>query len=446
MNLGAFFLIPGHHLGGWRHPEASAEKVLSFDFMKELAQTAERGKFDMIFIGDELKGAGNSEIGRHLARYTSFEPTTLLSALSTVTEKIGLAATLSTTFNEPFHVARKLASIDHLSGGRVGWNVVTSSMSAEAHNFGQGNLMLHEERYLRAAEFMEVVKGLWDTYEDDALVIDKKTGIFSDADKIQPLDYQGKWFSVKGPLNIARPPQGYPVMIQAGTSEAGRELAARSAEAVFAACHTFEEAREYYSDMKGRLAKYGRSPEEFKIMPGVYPIVGRTEEEANEKEALMNELVLPKLGVAFLSGLTGIDLSGYSIDDPFPGIFPDSSNNNGIKSRIEVMKGISGRENLTIRQFYEKIAGARGHWSIKGSPSQIADQLEYWFREGAADGFNVMPPYLPGGLNDFVDLVIPELQQRGLFRTEYTGRTLREHLGLSRPENQRVQAVSRVTE
>lgn len=431
MKLGAFLMIPGHHVASWRHPEADVNGVLNLSFYRELAQTAERGKFDMVFLADSLAARSNRHTEGRVVNAT-FEPLTLLSALAAVTDRIGLTATVSTTYNEPFHVARKFASLDHLSQGRAGWNVVTSGSEIEALNFGKENHLQHSLRYDRAKEFVDVVSGLWDTWDDDAVIKDKDTGLFSEPGKIRALDHNGDWFQVKGPLNISRPPQGYPVIIQAGASESGRDFAAQHAEAIFTAWQTLDEAKDFYSDIKGRLQQFGRSPEDVKIMPGVFPIIGRTEQEADELEAKLKDLIHPSVGVALLSGLISYDLSPYPIDGPLPEL-PELSQINGQKSRFLLLKDIADREGFTIRQLYQHIAGARGHWSIKGTPVQIADQLESWFLGGAADGFNVMAPYLPGGLKDFVDLVVPELQRRGLFRKEYAGTTLRDHLGLKRP-------------
>ncbi|MED4452335.1 LLM class flavin-dependent oxidoreductase [Metabacillus fastidiosus] len=434
MKLGAFFMIPGHHVAAWRHPEAEAHNIMTFDFIKRLAQTAERGKFDVVFLADgyAVRGKKQNTIGQTVN--TSFEPFTLLSALSTVTENVGLVGTVSTTYNEPFHVARKFASLDHLSGGRAGWNVVTSGSNAEARNFNLEQHLLHEKRYERAEEFVDVVTKLWDSWEDDALIIDKEAAEFANSSKIHNVNHKGKWFSVEGPLNISRSPQGYPVIVQAGSSEAGKELAARTAEVIFTAWQTLEEAQAFYADVKGRMKKYGRSPDELKIMPGVFPVIGRTEEEAEENKLLLEQLIPEEAGLTLLSNMISVDLSGYPVDGPLPDL-PELEEVNGGKSRFTLLKDLADRENLTIRQLYQRIAGARGHREIKGTPEQIADQLQEWFENGAADGFNIMPPYLPGGLDDFVDLVIPILQERGLFRTEYTGNTLRENLGLKRPVN-----------
>ncbi|MDZ8025780.1 MAG: LLM class flavin-dependent oxidoreductase [Nostoc sp. SerVER01] len=437
IKLGAFLPGSGHHVAAWRHPNSQADGGLNFQHYKRLAQTAERGKFDMLFLADGLavwdQGKGREAFSRSGQFSVHFEPLTLLSALSVVTEHIGLVATASTTYDEPFHLARKFASLDYLSGGRAGWNVVTSSAEAAAKNFSREEHLEHSLRYERAREFLEVTSKLWDSWEDDAFLRDKESGIYFDPDKLHIPNHKGKHFSVRGPLNVARPIQGHPVIVQAGSSEAGQDLAAQTAEAIFTAQQTLAEAQNFYSSVKGRLSKYGRSPDHLKIMPGVFPVIGRTEEEAKEKYEQLQELIHPSVGLGLLSGLIGgHDLSKYPLDGPLPDL-PDT---NGGKSRLQLITDLARRENLTIRQLYLWIAGARGHRTILGTPEQIADQLEDWFVNDGADGFNIMPPWLPGGLDEFVDLVIPELQRRGLFRTQYEGRTLRENLGLPRPVNQ----------
>ncbi|MBO1514892.1 LLM class flavin-dependent oxidoreductase [Metabacillus bambusae] len=434
MKLGAFFMIPGHHVASWRHPESHTDEILTFDLYRKLAQTAERGKFDMIFFADGYAVHDHDGIGIEQTVNVRPDPLTLLSALSVVTKHIGLASTASTTYNEPFHLARKFATIDHLSRGRSAWNVVTSSSEAEALNFSKDQHLKHSARYERAEEFVEVVKKLWDSWEDNALLVNKNSGRFADPNQVHHLNHKGNWFSVKGPLNMARPIQGHPVIIQAGSSESGKELAAKTAEVIFTAWQTISEAQSFYQDVKRRLKKYGRTEESLKIMPGVFPVIGRTEKEANEKKQQLVELIPEQVGVGLLSSLISYDLSEYPVDKPLPEL-PDIKDINGAKTRFQLIKDLGDRENLTIRQLYQRVAGARGHREIKGTPLQIADQMQEWFENGAADGFNIMPPYMPGGLDDFVDLVIPELQNRGLFREEYTGHTLRDHLGLSRPIN-----------
>jgi alkanesulfonate monooxygenase len=436
LRLGAFLMSSGHHLASWRYPEARADGGLSFEHFRQIAQTAERGKFDMIFFADGVavrdRDQGTEVLSRtgHLVH---FEPLTLLSALSVVTEHIGLVATVSTTYNEPFHLARKFASLDYLSGGRAAWNLVTSASTAEARNFNLDKHMDHLPRYERAREFVEVVTKLWDSWEDDAFLRDQESGVYFEPDKLHVPNHKGEHFSVKGPLNVARPIQGYPVLVQAGSSEDGKNLAAQTAEVIFTAQQTLADAQAFYADVKGRLAKYGRHPDQLKIMPGIFPVIGSTEQEAREKFATIQSLIHPQVGLSLLTAMLGeVDLSKYPLDGPLPEV-PHTELH---QSRQQLLLELAQRENLTIRQLYEAIAGARGHWQVVGTPEQIADQMEEWFRNGGADGFNVMPPYLPGGLTEFVDHVIPELQRRGLFRTEYEGHTLRENLGLSRPVNQ----------
>ena len=436
MKLGAFLMSSGHHLASWRYPDARADGGLSFEHFRQIAQTAERGKFDMIFFADGVavrdRNQGLDVLSRtgHLVH---FEPLTLLSALSVVTKHLGLAATVSTTYNEPFHLARKFASLDHLSGGRAGWNLVTSASTAEAQNFNREKHMDHAPRYERAREFVDVVTKLWDSWEDDAFIRDKESGVYFEPNKLHIPHHKGEHFSVRGPLNVARPPQGYPVIIQAGSSEDGKNLAAQTAEVIFTAQQTLEDAQAFYQDVKGRVVQYGRNPDHLKIMPGIFPVIGRSEQEAKDKFNRIQELIHPKVGLSLLTGMLGeVDLSNYPLDTPLPDLPATQLQ----QSRQKLLVDTARRENLTIRDLYLAIAGARGHRQIVGTPEQIADQLEDWFVNGGADGFNIMPPYLPGGLDEFVDLVIPELQRRGLFRTEYEGITLRENLGLPRPTNQ----------
>lgn len=437
MKLGLFLPGTGHHVAAWRHPNAQADGGLNFAHYRKLAQTAERGKFDMIFLADDIAVWGDHlrypEAFSRSGQLVSFEPLTLLSALAVVTEHIGLVATASTTYNEPYHIARKYASLDYLSGGRAGWNAVTSMLDAEARNFNREQHMNHALRYERAREFIQVVTGLWDSWDDDAFPYDKETGIYVDLDKLHVLNHKGTHFTVRGPLNVARPLQGYPVIVQAGASQDGQDFAAQTAEVVFTAQSRLSDAQAFYRGLKGQLARYGRTPDQMKIMPGVFPVVGRTENEAKDKYDQLQALVHPSVGLAQLSRLVGgVDLSGYPLDGPLPEL-PET---NLQKSRLKLLQDLAKRESLTIRELYLAIAGARGHHMILGSPEQIADQLEEWFSNEAADGFNVMPPYLPDGLDEFVELVIPVLQHRGLFRSEYEGRTLRENLGLARPANQ----------
>ncbi|HEK1011764.1 TPA: LLM class flavin-dependent oxidoreductase [Pseudomonas putida] len=431
MSLGAFLMATGHHLAAWRHPDVPADPM-DFASYRRAAQVAEAACFDALFVADSV-AAPTDALASHSARSVYFEPLTLLSALSAVTERIGLIATATTSYNEPYHVARKYASLDHLSGGRAGWNLVTSDAAAEAGNFGRDAHIPHAERYARAREFQQVVQGLWDSWADDAFVRDKASGQFHRPDAVRTLDHAGEHFRVKGPLNVARSPQGRPVLVQAGSSEAGRELAAESAEVVFTAQPSLARAQAFYSDFKGRLGRHGRSEDSLKIMPGVFVVVGRSAAQAQDKFQQFQELVDPRVGVALLGRMLGnFDLSGYPLDGPLPELPPTQD---GQRSRQQLLTELAGNEQLTLAELGRRIAGGRGHYSLVGTPSHIADQLQAWFEGRAADGFNVLVPHLPLGLEDFASQVVPELQRRGLFRRQYQGRTLREHLGLARPVN-----------
>jgi FMN-dependent oxidoreductase (nitrilotriacetate monooxygenase family) len=432
LSLGAFLMAGGHHIAAWRHPDVQANP-LDFASYKRTAQIAEAALFDAIFVADSV-AASTDAIASHTSRSVYFEPLTLLSALSAVTERIGLISTVTTSYNEPYHVARKFASLDHLSGGRSGWNLVTSDAAAEAYNFGRDAHIPHAERYARAREFHKVVTGLWDSWADDAFLRDKEAGQFYDPAKLHVLNHSGEHFKVQGPLNVARSPQGRPVIVQAGSSETGRELAAETAEVVFTAQTSLAKAQAFYADLKGRLAKFGRSEDSLKIMPGVFVVVGQSTAEAREKFEQFQELVEPQVGVALLGRMLGnFDLSGYPLDGPLPDL---PLTENGQQSRQKLLTELAGAENLTLAQLGRRIAGGRGHYSLIGTASDVADELQAWFEGHAADGFNVLVPHLPAGLEDFAQHVVPELQRRGLFRTQYQGSTLREHLGLSRPSNQ----------
>ncbi|MHA2900603.1 LLM class flavin-dependent oxidoreductase [Enterobacter sp. AD2-3] len=434
MHLGAFLPAPGHHVAAWRHPNAQPNGGLDINYYSQLARTAERGKFDLMFLSDGVGVRTHYKDEDELSRWgrtVHFEPLTLLSALSMVTQRLGLIATASTSYNEPFHIARKFASLDYLSNGRAGWNVVTSVTDVEAQNFNLEKQADHATRYQRAREFMNVVSGLWDSWDDDAFLYDKASGRYFDPSRLRILNHKDSFFSVRGPLNVARPPQGYPVIVQAGSSADGQDFAAQWAEVIFTAHQTLEQAQHFYSGIKQQVEAHGRSPEQAVVMPGVFTVVGKTQSEAEDKYAQLQELVDPVVGMGLLTGLLGdVDISGYPLDGPLP----ELPTTEGSTSRQQLVYEQARREGLTIRQLYLSVAGGRGHRFILGSPSQIADQLEEWFVSNGADGFNIMPPCLPDGLNDFVDLVIPELQRRHLFRTEYTGTTLREHLGLKRPQ------------
>lgn len=432
MSLGAFLMATGHHVAAWRHPEVPANAGLDITHYRYLAQLAEAACFDAVFVADSV-AAATGDIASRMARSDHFEPLTLLAALSAVTERIGLIATATTAYNEPYHVARKFASLDHLSGGRSGWNLVTSDAAAEALNFGLETHVGHAERYARAREFHQVVSGLWDSWADDAFSRDKASGTYYHPEKVRNLDHQGEHFKVKGPLNVARVPQGRPVVVQAGSSPAGLDLAAQTAEVVFTAQTSLASAQAFYADLKGRLAAYGRSEASLKIMPGVFIVVGQSQAEAEDKFESFQQLVEPEVGVALLGRMLGnFDLSGYPLDGPLPELPLTDS---GQRSRQQLLSELAQREHLNLAQLGRRIAGGRGHYSLIGTPAQIADQLQAWFEQRAADGFNVLVPHLPGGLEDVARHVVPELQRRGLFRTHYAGTTLREHLGLARPNN-----------
>jgi FMN-dependent oxidoreductase (nitrilotriacetate monooxygenase family) len=431
LRLGAFMRPVTIHTGAWRYPGAYPDANFNFAHMKRFAQTLERGRFDAFFMADHL-AVLNMPVAslKRSHTVTSFEPMTLLPALAAVTERLGLIATASTTFDAPYHVARRFASLDHISGGRAGWNLVTTSNPDAALNFGLEEHVEHDERYRRAREFFDVVTGLWDSWADDALIRDVESGIFFDPDKLHVLDHKGKYYSVRGPLNIARPVQGWPVIVQAGSSEAGRQIAAESAEAVFTAQTTLEQGQRFYADVKGRMEKLGRSRDHMKILPAAFVVVGDTLDEALEKRASLDTFVHYDSGIASLSIALGHDVSGFDPDGPLPEI-PESNASRTSRQRVVEW---AERDKLTIRQLAQRIGGYSG-LEMVGTPAMIADQMEAWLVGEGSDGFNVMFSHLPGGLDDFVDKVIPELQRRGIFRREYEGATLRENLGLPRPEN-----------
>ncbi|MFI0846846.1 LLM class flavin-dependent oxidoreductase [Mesorhizobium sp. IMUNJ 23232] len=431
LRLGAFMRPVSLHTGAWRYPGAYADANFNFGHLKHFAQRLEAAKFDAFFMADHLAVLNMPiEALRRSHTVTSFEPFTLLSALAAVTERIGLVATASTTFDEPYHIARRFASLDHISNGRAGWNIVTTSNPDAALNFGLEDHVEHDERYHRAREFYDVVTGLWDSFADDAFIRDKESGLYFDPAKLHVLNHKGPQLSVRGPLNIARPVQGWPVIVQAGASEAGRQLAAETAEMIFAAHGDLAAGQRFFADVKGRAEKLGRSRDSIKILPGAFVIVGDTVEEARAKRAKLDSLVYYESGIASLSIALGHDASGFDPDGPLPEI-PET---NQSKSGRERVIDLARRENLTVRQLAQRLGGYSG-LAFVGTPQTIADEMEAWLHGDGSDGFNVMFPYLPAGLDDFVDLVVPELQRRKLFRTEYEGTTLRENLGLARPEN-----------
>lgn len=431
LRLGAFMRPVSIHTGAWRYPGAWRDANFNFAHLKQLAQTLERGRFDAFFMADHLAVLNMPiEALQRSHTVTSFEPFTLLSALAQHTKHIGLVATASTTFDEPFHIARRFASLDHLSEGRAGWNIVTTSNPDAALNFGRDDHMEHDERYARAREFYDVVTGLWDSWADDAFERDAESGRFFDPAKLHVLDHKGKYLSVRGPLHIARPVQGWPLIVQAGASEAGRQLAAETAEAIFAAPGTLAAAQSFYADIKGRMRKIGREPDHLKILPAAFVVVGDTVEEAHAIRAKLDSLVHYDSAIASLSIQLGHDASKFDPDAPLPEV-PETNASQSSRARVVEL---ARSENLTVRQLAQRLGGYGG-LAFVGTAQTIADEMQEWLESEGSDGFNVMFPWLPGGLDAFVDKVVPELQRRGIFRREYEGRTLRENLGLPRPAN-----------
>lgn len=438
IRLGAFLPGGGQHIAAWRHPDSSLDGATNFAFHLELAKTAARGLFDAYFLADGLTVSFGGGIEGGNAKVAGFEPVTLFAAIAPLVPNLGFIATASSTYEEPYTLSRKFASLDLISEGRAGWNVVTTTGDASAQNFNREVQPPHAARYARAHEHVEVVKKLWDSFEDDAFVRDRESGRYFDPAKLHFADHKGAHFQVRGPLNVSRSPQGRPVIVQAGQSDDGRGFAAAHAEVIFTAHQRKDTAQQYYRDIKSRARGLGRNPDHVLIMPGVSPFIGRSLQEAQEKYDRLTSLILPEDGVGLLNGLTGgtLDLTGYDIDGPLPPAPPTE----GMKSRQTLIRQIADENNFTIRQLYQHVASARGHFTIIGTAETIVDTLEDWFTDEAADGFNILPPWLPTGLNDFVDLIIPELQRRGLFRTEYEGKTLRANLGLPFPQNRWTEA------
>lgn len=443
LRLGAFMRPVSIHTAAWRYPGGTPDANFNLKALVKYAQTLERGKFDAFFMADHLAVLNMPmDALKRSATVTSFDPLTLLPALAMATKHLGLIATASSTFEPAYTIARRFASLDHISEGRAGWNLVTTSNPDAALNFGMDDQMPHAERYARAREFFDVVTGLWDSWADDAFVRDVDNGLYFDPSRLHVLDHKGKYLKVRGPLNIARPVQGWPVIVQAGASDAGRQLAAETAEMVFAAGGPIQGAREFYADVKGRAKKVGRNPDYIKILPGAFVVVGDSLDEAKEKRARLDSLVNYDSSIAAVSMALGVDARKFDPDKPLPDDIPETEASKSGRDRvIELGK----RENLTVRQIAGRLGGYGG-LGMLGTPAMIADQMEEWLVTEACDGFNVMFPYLPGGLDDFVDKVVPELQRRGLFRTEYEGTTLRENLGLPRPENRFFAAKARAAE
>ena len=432
LHLNAFLMEAGHHEAAWRLPESNVDADFDLQHWVRLARLAEDAKFDSLFLADgpALQGSGEFRPPGQL------EPLTLLTALSSATSRIGLIATVSTTYNSPYNLARRLASVDHVSGGRAGWNIVTSATQREADNFGLDFTLGHGARYERAAEFLDVALKLWDSWEDEARVGDKAAGRFADPDRIHAVKHHGKYFRVEGALNVRRPPQGYPLLVQAGSSEDGKQFAAAYAEAIFTAHQTIERAQDFYADIKDRARRIGRDPEGIKVLPGIVPVIGSTEAEAQQLAQRLDDLRVPEYGLLQLSTILDVPAGELALHERLPQWVVDRPTIEGFQSRSDLIVELATREDLTVRQVLSKLGGGRGHHTVAGTPEQVADTIASWFENGAADGFNVMGPALPSGLEAFIEHVLPILRARGLFRDDYTGSTLREHYGLAKPSNQ----------
>ncbi len=437
LRFGAFFSIPSCHPTGWRHPDAVPEADLGFQHLAAMARTAERGKLDALFFQDSVAvvgsnvAYGNQPFNVRNGRQAHIEPVSAIAALAAVTSRVGLISTCTTSYNEPYNVARRFLTIDHISGGRAGWNLVTSQAEDEAMNFGFDKHFEHGDRYARAAEFHDVVRGLWDSWVDDAFLRDKESGIWFDHTKMHMLNHEGPHFRVRGPLNVSRSPQGRPVVAQAGSSPVGMDLAARTADMVFTAQATIPEGQAFRSKMHDLAASYGRDPEHIRVFPGLMPIVGRTEQEARDKYEELRALVDDTTGLRGVARLCGgLDIMQYDPDGPLPELPPA----NTARARQEMIIAM-GRRGMTIREIGRVLAMSQAHRVLYGTPQQMADDMQEWLEAGACDGFNLLFAHYPTPLEEFVDLVVPELQRRGIFRTEYEGTTLREHLGVPFPEN-----------
>jgi FMN-dependent oxidoreductase (nitrilotriacetate monooxygenase family) len=432
LHLNAFLMEAGHHEAAWRLPEANPRADFDLDHWVKLARLAEDAKFDSLFLADgpALTGTGEFRPPGQL------EPFTLLTALSQHTSRIGLIATVSSTYNEPYNLARRLASVDHVSGGRAGWNIVTSAGADEAANFGLDDRPDHAARYERADEFLTVAKALWDSWESDAVLADKASGRYADPSRLHAIGHSGNHFRVSGALNVERPPQGHPLLVQAGSSEDGKNFAARHAEAIFTAHQTFERAADFYRDIKSRTKAAGRDPDALLVLPGIVPFIGSTEQEATELARRYDDLRSPDYGLSQLAWNFEVSPSVFELDAPLPDLILARPKLQGSQSRADLIIELAVRENLTVREILSRLGGGRGHFTFVGTPDQAADTIVSWFEGGAADGFNIMAPGLPAELETFVEHVLPILRSKGLFREEYAGTTLREHYGLSSPPNQ----------
>ncbi len=432
LHLNAFLMEAGHHEAAWRLQHSNPRADFDLRHWIELAQLAESAKFDSLFLADgpALIGTGEFRPPGQL------EPLTLLTALSQATSRIGLIATVSSTYNEPYNLARRLASVDHVSGGRAGWNIVTSATPEEAANFGIDDRLDHSSRYARADEFLDVAKALWDSWDTEAVLGDKSSGRYAELSRLHAIDHSGDHFKVAGPLNVERPPQGHPLLVQAGSSEDGKSFAARHAEAIFTAHQTYERAADFYGDIKARTKAAGRDPDGVLVLPGIVPIIGSTEHEAQELARQLDELRVPEYGLWQLANILETDTSAFELDKPLPDFVFARAKLEGAQSRSDLILELAQRESLTVREILSRLGGGRGHFTFIGTPDQVVDTIVAWFEGGAADGFNIMAAALPSGLETFIEQVLPILRRKGLFREEYTGTTLRDHYGLAVPANQ----------
>ncbi|MEJ8815674.1 LLM class flavin-dependent oxidoreductase [Variovorax ureilyticus] len=433
IHLAAFVTAGPGRPGGWRYP-ASESGWLDAAYYQGIARTLEHGLFDLAFFADILavpdryQGSNDTQLRYGALGSLRLDPVVVLSIMAAATKHLGLASTRSTSHYEPFEVARSFATLDHLSAGRAAWNVVTSFQDAEARNFSKKQQVPRNKRYDRADEFLEVVFKLWDSWEDDALVFDRQTPLFADPEKVNYIDHQGEWFNVRGPLNVARPPQGYPVILQAGASDRGRDFAARWADAIFVSHDSFDSAKAFYTEIKDRARSHGRDPDSLKVLPAATPLVGETQAIVEEKDRALRALVDPHAGLSTLSYHLDVDLSAYPLDAALPDIDVP-----GVQGHYHEVREATDRDRLTLRELGKRY-GSRYEGDLIGTPDKVADGLERWFRGGACDGFMISAPFQPGGFEDFVRLVVPELQRRGLYRTVYEGKNLRENLRLARPE------------
>jgi FMN-dependent oxidoreductase (nitrilotriacetate monooxygenase family) len=432
MHFNLFIMDTGHHEASWRLPGSSPLANTDIEYFEKVARLAEAAKFDSVFLADSpvlLGNPGRRPTGR-------LEPLTLLTAVARTTRHIGLIATASTSYNDPYNLARRFASLDHVSGGRAGWNIVTTAGDEAARNFGLDAQPSHAERYQRADEFVEVARKLWDSWEDDVIVADPERGVWAEAGKIHAIDHRGRFFQVRGPLNLSRSPQGHPLLVQAGSSQDGKDFAARHAEAVFTAQQTLADGQAFYADLKRRAALAGRNPDGVKILPGLVPVIGSTEAEALSLDAELDRLILAEEARDQLARRFGLTPSQLPLDEPLPDDLPAEDEIEGAKSRHTLIVELARRERLTVRQLIGRLGGGRGHRTFAGTPEQIADTIEHWGTHRAADGFNIMPAVLPSGFELFAEHVVPILRKRGLIRHDYEGSTLRGHYGLPRPPSQ----------